>query len=110
MTEWSSDEDLISEMIKSEELEKRDPVISKVPLLKHSRDKFIPEIIRKMGAMELDEAIDLALAAGTVEAAAQGKILQATLLSARGEDAEAESLLDEVRDLGPEFLVSLPNQ
>ena len=39
----------------AEELEKRDPVISKVPLLKHSRDKFIPEIIRKMGAMELDE-------------------------------------------------------
>ncbi len=55
MTEWLSDEDIISEMLKSEELEKRDPVISKVPLLKHSRNMFIPEIIRKMGAMELDE-------------------------------------------------------
>lgn len=55
MTEWLSDEDLISEMIKSEELEKRDPVISKVPLLKHSRNVFIPEIIRKMSVMELDE-------------------------------------------------------
>jgi eukaryotic-like serine/threonine-protein kinase len=65
---------------------------------------------RAEGEKTLDEAIDLALAAGTVEAAAQGKILQARLFSARGEDANAESLLDEVRDLGPEFLVSLPNQ
>ena len=55
MTDWLSDEDIISEMFKSEELENQDPVISKVPLLKHSRNKLIPEIIRKMGAMELDE-------------------------------------------------------
>jgi len=60
------------------------------------------------GAMALDSAIDLALSAGSVEAAAQGKILQANLLSRRGEDQQAEALLDEVRDLGAEFLVSLP--
>jgi serine/threonine protein kinase/predicted ATPase len=60
------------------------------------------------GAVALDSAIDLALSAGSVEAAAQGKILQANLLSRRGEEQQAEALLDEVRDLGAEFLVSLP--
>ncbi|MBJ93368.1 MAG: hypothetical protein CMP23_02720 [Rickettsiales bacterium] len=60
------------------------------------------------GEAELDGAIDLALTAGSVEAAAQGKILQASLLRSRGEEEAAELLLEEVRDLGVEFLVSLP--
>jgi len=60
------------------------------------------------GEAVLDSAIDLALSAGTVEAAAQGKILQASLLNRRGKEQQAEALLDEVRDLGEELLVSLP--
>jgi len=60
------------------------------------------------GEEMLDTGIDMALSSGSVEAAAQGKILQASLLSRGGEEEGAEALLDEVRDLGAEFLVSLP--